>query len=248
MSGKRAAGKVAIVTGAGRGIGRAVAERLAAEGASVVGTDVQFADREPGAVEHGGSLYLMRHDVRSARQWDAVVAEAEARYGPVSVLVNNAGIIKWNTPIRDTSEADYRETIEVNQTGVFLGMKHVLASMEKAGGGAMINFSSTAGLIGYWGIMPYVASKWAVRGMTKSAAIEFGPSKIRVNSVHPGFIRTAMTEGVPPAADQPLPRYAEPVEMASLVLFLASDEGAYCTGAEFVMDGGHTVGKTIVEQ
>ena len=166
MTGTRAEGKIAIVTGAGRGIGRAVAERLVEEGAMVIGTDVAFGERNAGDVEYEGKLRLVRHDVRSGTEWDIAVREAEAHFGPVSVLVNNAGIIKWNSPIRDTSEADYQETIDINQKGVFLGMKHVLASMERTGGGSMINFSSTAGLIGYWGIMPYVASKWAVRGMT----------------------------------------------------------------------------------
>lgn len=247
MTGDRVLNKVAIVTGAGRGIGRAIAERLVMEGASVIGTDMQFGDRQSGDTEFDGKLFLMKQDVRSAKDWDAVVQEAENRFGHVSILVNNAGVIKWNTSIRDTTEEDYQLTIDVNQTGVFLGMKHTLPSMERAGGGAMINFSSTAGLIGYWGLMPYVASKFAVRGMTKSAAIEFGASKIRVNSIHPAFIRTAMTEGIDPSAN-PLARHAEPDELARLVLFLASDEGSYCTGAEFVMDGGHTCGVTMIEE
>ncbi|MDJ0490914.1 SDR family oxidoreductase [Rhodococcus qingshengii] len=236
-------GKIALVTGGARGIGEAIAERFAQEGAVVIATDISFDTEWDDDKEHG--IVRVQHDVSSEANWKQIIDRVESEFGPLSILVNNAGVIQWNQPIAETSVADYRRTIDINQGGVFLGLKHGGESIKRAGGGSIVNFSSTAGLIGYWGLCSYVASKWAVRGMTKTAAIELGPFGITVNSVHPGFVRTEMTKDTPPAEGQPISRYAEPAEMAEMVLFLASDRARYSTGAEFIMDGGHTVGKTV---
>jgi 3alpha(or 20beta)-hydroxysteroid dehydrogenase len=233
----RVAGKVAIVTGAAGGLGAAQARVLAAEGAHVVATDVS-----PGACETGPDVLVLAHDVTSEAGWLGIVEAAERRFGPVSILVNNAGIVHKELT-ESMSEADYRRVIDVNQIGVWLGMKSVLESMKRAEGGSIINLSSTAGLVGLSGIMSYVAAKWAVRGMTKAAAQEFATYGVRVNSVHPGVIDTAMNAdraADPLVAAQPIKRYGTADEVARMVLFLASDESSYSTGSEFVVDGGFT--------
>ena len=241
----RVSGKVAIVTGGARGMGAAHAKRLIDEGAKVMLTDVLDAEGNATAQALGSNAKFMHHDVVSETEWKRVVAETEAAFGPVSVLVNNAGIVTFS-PIETLEESDYRRVIDINQVSVFLGMKSVLPSMKRAGGGSMINISSIAGLVGSAFALAYVASKFAVRGMTKSAAIEFAPHNIRVNSIHPGMIRTAMTVPAPGneeiiagvIAATPARRVAEPDEVASVVLMLASDESRFSTGAEFVIDGG----------
>jgi 3alpha(or 20beta)-hydroxysteroid dehydrogenase len=243
----RVADKVVIVTGGSRGIGAACVRRLVEEGARVVIADVLEAEGKALADELGERASYVALDVTSEDGWEQVVAAAEATFGPVSGLVNNAGIVHVD-PIESHSEADYRRVIDVNQVGVFLGMKAAIPSLRRASaagvGGSIVNISSTGGLIAYSRIVGYVASKWAVRGMTKTAAQELGPDNIRVNSVHPGFTRSEMTatsarshEG---AKHQPLARQAEAVEIANLVLFLISDESSYSTGSEFVADGGFT--------
>lgn len=239
----RAEGKVAVVTGAAGGIGAAVVRRLAVEGAAVLATDVLEDEGRTLACRSGDLVRFVLHDVTSEQDWNDVVRSAETAFGPVSVLVNTAGIIQWNVPISEMAEADYRRVIDVNQVGVFLGMKATVGSLQRSGRGSIVNVSSTACLIGFPGLVAYVASKWAVRGMTKAAALEFGPLGVRVNSVHPGRTRTPMTEGLPEPVDQPIGRAADPDELAAMVLFLASDESKHCTGAEFVMDGGQTTGK-----
>lgn len=182
-------------------------------------------------------------DVTDAGAWDACLAEAEGRFGPVSVLVNNAGIVHEG-PLAELSEADYRRVVDVNQVGVFLGMRAVVPSMRRAGGGSIVNVSSIGGIVAFPGVLGYVAAKWAVRGMTKAAAQELAADGVRVNSVYPGLVETDMTPPDTPAAaqvrTQPIPRLGRPEEIADLVLFLASDESSYCTGAEFVADGGFT--------
>ena len=244
----RVNGKVAIVTGAARGMGAAFAKRLVEEGAKVMLTDVLREEGEATAAALGANARFMAHDVTSEAQWQQVVAAAEKASGPITVLVNNAGI-SYGGAIETTSEADYRRVIDVNQVSVFLGMKSVIASMKRAGGGSIINISSIAGITGNAHVLPYTASKFAVRGMTKSAAIELAPLGIRVNSVHPGLIRTPMTTSNDPttqgaldllAAGTPVGRAGEPDEVASVVLMLASDESRFSTGAEFVVDGGAT--------
>jgi 3alpha(or 20beta)-hydroxysteroid dehydrogenase len=241
----RVQGKVAIVTGAARGMGAAHARQLVGQGASVVLTDVLDAEGEATAAALGQQARYMHHDVTKEMEWQQIVAATEETFGPVSVLVNNAGIVA-HSPIEQMQESDYRRVIDVNQLSVFLGMKSVFPSMTRAGSGSIINISSVAGLIGAPHALAYTASKFAVRGMTKVAAIEFAPRNIRVNSVHPGLILTPMTKSTPESeastaqfiAATPLGRAGEPDEVASIVLWLASDESRFSTGAEFVVDGG----------
>ncbi|MDA2810134.1 glucose 1-dehydrogenase [Nocardiopsis sp. RSe5-2] len=238
----RVEGKVAIVTGGARGLGAAQVRALAREGARVVIADVLDEEGVALSAELGDAAGFVHLDVTDAEGWQDAIAAAERLFGPVSVLVNNAGIVH-NQPLEEMSEADFRKDIDVNQVGVFLGMKAVIGSMRKAGGGSIVNISSIGGIIAFSGIMGYTATKWAVRGMTKGAAQELGPEGIRVNSVHPGFVTTPMTEGSGVddlARIQPLRRTGEPEELANLVLFLASDESSYSTGSEFVADGGYT--------
>ncbi|MFC1403405.1 MULTISPECIES: glucose 1-dehydrogenase [Streptacidiphilus] len=233
-------GKVAVITGGARGMGAEHARRFVAEGASVVISDVLKDDGAALADELGGKALFLAHDVTDGSRWDEVVREAEEAFGPVDVLVNNAGISS-GSGLQGTDEEHFRRIIDVNQVSVFLGMKAVLPSMRRAAGGSIINVSSTSGLVGSQAFA-YTASKFAVRGMTKAAAIELGPMGIRVNSVHPGYIRTPMITGLPdrlPAAT-PLGRAADPSEVSSLVLYLASDESSFSTGSEFVVDGGFT--------
>lgn len=239
----RVDGKTVIVTGGARGLGAAFARRLVAEGASVVIGDVLADEGKAVADELGDAALFVPLDVTDEDSWRDAVARAEQAFGPVSGLVNNAGVVHVD-PIETLDEADYRRVIDVNQVGVFLGMKSVLPSMRRAGSGSIVNISSIGGIIAFTNILGYVASKWAVRGMTKAAAQEFGPHGIRVNSVHPGVVATEMTAASDRShamvAGQPLPREAKPAELASLVLFLISDESGYCTGSEFVADGGYT--------
>jgi 3alpha(or 20beta)-hydroxysteroid dehydrogenase len=240
-------GKVAIVTGAAGGMGESHVWRFVEEGAKVLFTDIVVTRGEALATELGPSARFARHDVTSRDDWSRVVAEAEAAFGPVNVLVNNAGILGTET-IENCTLESYRRLIETNQVSVFLGMKAVLASMRRAGGGSIINISSTGGLVGTAASGGYCDSKFALRGMSKVAAIEFGRDRIRVNTVHPGAVRTPMfTES--PFCDQfertytsstPLGRIGEPQEISNLVVFLASDESSFSTGSEFVADGGAT--------
>lgn len=243
----RVSGKVAIVTGAARGMGASSARRLIEEGAKVVLTDVLEQEGKAAAQALGANARFLHHDVTKETEWKRIVSETEAAFGPVSVLINNAGIVGV-TPLETFEEAEYRRIIDVNQVSVFLGMKSVVPSMRRAGGGSIINISSVAGLVGFPQMTAYIASKFAVRGMTKSAAIELAPYNIRVNSVHPGTIRTPMTSPTPEAEEawaavaiqQPAGRMGEPNEVANVVLMLASDESRFSTGAEFVVDGGMT--------
>lgn len=242
----RVSGKVAIVTGAARGMGAAHARRLIEEGAKVMLTDVLDGEGEAVAALLGAGAGYLHHDVANEADWQRVVAETERAFGPVSVLVNNAGIVAYS-PIEFMEEKDYRRVIDINQVSVFLGMKSVVASMRRAGGGSIINISSVAGMIGAANVLPYTASKFAVRGMTKSAAVEFAPYNVRVNSVHPGMIRTPMATPTPESeaivtqfiAATPAGRYGEPDEVANIVVLLASDEARFATGSEFVVDGGY---------
>lgn len=239
----RVSDKHVIVTGGARGMGAAFARKLAAEGAKVVITDVLVEQGAALAAEIGDAALFLPLDVTDESAWNSVVAAAEEKFGPISGLVNNAGIVHVD-PIEKLSEADYRKVIDVNQVGVFLGMKAVIESMRRAGVGSIVNISSTGGLIGYSNILGYVASKWAVRGMSKTAAQELAADNIRVNSVHPGIVATEMTADSDRsheiAAKQPIKRPARPEELANLVLFLLSDESSYSTGAEFIADGGFT--------
>jgi 3alpha(or 20beta)-hydroxysteroid dehydrogenase len=238
-------GKVAIITGAARGQGAAEARLFAAEGARVLVADVLDDEGKAVAAEIGDAAVYTHLDVTDEGQWADAVALAERTFGPVTVLVNNAGILLFQA-VHKTELDDFDRILRVNVHGVFLGMKAVTPSMEKAGGGSIINISSTAGLQGLPYLAAYVASKWAVRGLTKSAAIDLGHKGIRVNSVHPGGIDTPMVAGT--SADAPfykrLPvaRMGSADESARAVLFLASDEASYIAGAELAVDGGATCG------
>lgn len=241
---ERLEGKVAIVTGGARGMGASHVRRFVKEGAKVVFTDLLVAEGEALAAELGANAKFVKQDVTSATDWDAVVAEAEKAFGPVRILVNNAGI-SISKFFLQMSEAEYRKIVDINQVSVFLGMKAVVPSMQKAGSGSIVNISSINGLVG--GAVGYTDTKFAVRGMTKAAALQLAGLGIRVNSVHPGVIETPMvTQGdafemIKEFAKQiPMRRMAQPEEVTNLVLFLASDESGYSTGSEFVVDGGLT--------
>ena len=239
-------GKVAIVSGGARGLGEAEARRFVAEGARVVIGDI--LDEEGGALarELGDAARFQHLDVTQSGQWDEIVQVAEAQFGPVTVLVNNAGIVTFKT-LLEHSEQEFRRVIDVNEVGVFLGMHAVVPSMRTAGQGSIVNVSSSAGMQAYEGIFSYVASKWAVRGMTKAAALELAKDGIRVNSIHPGGIHTMMTESTDVDGSQsaavPLGRLGEPEEVAALVTYLVSDEASYTTGSEHVIDGGVLAGE-----
>jgi 3alpha(or 20beta)-hydroxysteroid dehydrogenase len=241
----RLEGKVALISGGARGQGEAEARLFVAEGARVVIGDVLEAEGKAVADDLGDACTFVPLDVTDEDAWGAAVATAESVYGSVSVLVNNAGILAFERLDR-IKRADFDRIMQVNVTGVFLGMKAVVPSMEAAGGGSIVNTSSTAGLVGLPYVGAYVASKWAVRGLTKTAAIDLGHRGIRVNSVHPGGIDTPMVAGTDANAPfyrrLPVPRMGTADEVAQAVLFLASDESSYTTGAELAIDGGATCG------
>jgi 3alpha(or 20beta)-hydroxysteroid dehydrogenase len=244
----RVEGRVAIVTGAARGQGEAEARLFAAEGGKVVLADVLDEEGRAAAESIGDAARFAHLDVTDEENWQAVVATAEEAFGPVSVLVNNAGILAFN-PIERQDAAEWRKVMDVNLTGAFLGIKTVVPSMKRAGFGSIINISSNGGMEGLPNLAAYSASKWALRGLTRSAAIELGRHDIRVNTVHPGGIDTPMTrfEGLdqtkaPFYRYLPLKRIGTVDDVAPVVLFLASDEARYVTGAEWAVDGGHLAG------
>jgi 3alpha(or 20beta)-hydroxysteroid dehydrogenase len=241
----RLAGKVALISGGARGQGEAEARLFAAEGAKVVIGDLLEAEGKAVADSLGDDALFVALDVTSEEAWGAAVASAESAFGPVSVLVNNAGILGFGL-IDRIKRDEFDRIMQVNVTGVLLGIKAVVPSMVKAGGGSIVNISSTSGLQGLPYLGAYVASKWAVRGLTKTAAIDLGHRGIRVNSVHPGGIDTPMIAGTssdsPFYKRLPVARIGAAEEVARAVLFLASDEASYTTGAELTVDGGATSG------
>ncbi|HEV2377612.1 MAG TPA: glucose 1-dehydrogenase [Streptosporangiaceae bacterium] len=241
-------GKVALITGGARGMGKSHVRHFVAEGAQVVFGDV--LDDKGAAVAAklpAGSCRYIHHDVTSEAQWAGAVGTALAEFGKLDVLVNNAGVLK-SAPIAEMPLADFRQVMDINAIGCWLGMKTVIEPMTAAGGGSIINISSIEGFAGAAGLSAYTASKFAVRGMTKAAAQELGKFGIRVNSVHPGGVMTSMVLAQAESYDHadgdafikslPLARFAEPIEISRLVAFLASDESSYSTGSEFTADGG----------
>jgi 3alpha(or 20beta)-hydroxysteroid dehydrogenase len=245
---KRLDGKVALITGAAQGMGEAHARRFVAEGAKIIVADTNENAGSAVVDSLGESAIFLQHDVTKWESWSNVISQGEEAFGTINVLVNNAGVLGPIAKTADLAEADYLKVVAINQYGVFLGMKAIIPSMLKAGAGSIVNISSIAGIVANYGFpsLAYVGSKFAVRGMTKATAIEYGSNNIRVNSVHPGFIRTPMmanatdAEGGEAVSMIPLGRIAEPREVSNLVLFLASDESSYITGAEHVIDAGMT--------
>jgi cyclopentanol dehydrogenase len=247
---KRATNKIAIVTGAASGMGRAHCLLLAKAGAKVIATDRD----EPAGLEtialierEGGVARFIKHDVSVESDWKRVIAEARAGFGEVNVLVNNAGIGFFKATV-DTTLEDWDSLHNINARGTFIGCREVIPSMKAAGGGSIVNVSSTFGLVGRAGFAAYSASKGAVRMLTKALAAELAEFNIRVNSLHPGTIETNLTKHVlaDPAiaaammGPQLIRRPGQPEEVAAAMLFLASDESSFVTGTEIIVDGGYT--------
>jgi 3alpha(or 20beta)-hydroxysteroid dehydrogenase len=246
-------GKVALVTGAARGIGAEIATLFASEGAAVVVADRRDELGEAVAkmiVEAGGRSLYVHLDITSEDGWASAVERARAELGGVDILVNNAGIIRVK-PFLETSLEDLHKVLDTNVVGAFLGMQAVTPTMTARGGGSIVNFSSVQGLEGREGMSAYSASKFGVRGLSKTVAIELGERGIRVNTVFPGPTKTKMTERKGWTDEQydaayagyPLGRMAEAEEIARMALFLASDDASFCTGGDFVADGGVSAGK-----
>ncbi|WP_059019287.1 glucose 1-dehydrogenase [Mycobacterium sp. M26] len=230
--------KVAIITGGAQGMGAADARMLVAEGARVLIADILDEKGEQLAAELGDAARYVHLDVSDAEQWQTAVETAVSAFGKVNVLVNNAGIVQVS-PLKSIDVEKWNRVLAVNLTGAMLGIKAVLEPMKAAGGGSIINVSSIEGMRGASWVHSYVASKWGLRGLTKSAALELASDNIRVNSVHPGFIRTPMTKHFPDdMVGAPLGRPGKPEEVATFIVFLASDESSFSTGSEYVVDGG----------
>lgn len=237
----RLEGKVAIITGAASGMGAAHVKMFIDNDAKVVVSDIQEDKGRELASSFGENAIFVKHDVTNEEDWNTVVKKAVDTFGKVDILVNNAGIDYPETDIEDVTTDAYRKLIDINQTSVFFGMKTVAPIMKKQNAGSIVNISSLAGIIGANKKMAYTSSKFAVRGMTKAAALELGEFNIRVNSVHPGFIRTPMTEHLindELEAVFPLKRAGRVEEVSYLIVYLGSDESTYSTGSEFVIDGG----------
>lgn len=237
-------GKVAIITGAAQGMGEKHARRFVAEGAKTVLTDIQDEAGQKLADELGGNAVYMHLDVSDEQNWKDVISKMEEMWGPLTTLVNNAGYGKFQL-LDDLTAEDFQRTFAIDEMGVVFGMKWAAQSMKKGGGGSIINISSVDGLVGAATAVAYCGSKHAVTGMTKAAACEYGPLGIRVNSIHPGIIKTPMAAGDDVVEflkqleqDIPLRRRAEPEEVSGPVVFLASDDSSYVNGAQIVVDGG----------
>ena len=241
--------KVALVTGGARGLGAAAVRMMIKEGARVVFGDVLDAEGEALQEELGDSAVFVHMDVTEQSDWNAAIERAEA-FGPLNVLVNNAAVVHM-AALSETTDEDYMRVFKINQFGTFIGIRSVIEPMKRAGSGSIINVSSIDGLHSAAGLSAYSSTKWAVRGLTKNAAIELGQYGIRVNSVHPGGMYTAMGGSEFASVEDlnestysrfPIPRVGMPEEVAQLILFLATDEASYSTGSEFVADGGWFTG------
>ncbi|MDP9961833.1 glucose 1-dehydrogenase [Chryseobacterium lathyri] len=245
----RLKGKVALITGASQGMGESHARKFIAEGAKVILTDLNEDRGKKIADELGENALFIKQDVSDAEQWKDVVAKGEEKFGPINVLVNNAGILGPIKKVTEITEEEYLKVIEINQNAVFYGMKYTIPSMQKAGIGSIVNISSVAGIVAIPGYpsLAYMGSKFAVRGLTKAAAVEYGKENIRANSVHPGYIKTPMMveatdeDGSGASDVTPLGRMADASEVSELVVFLASDESSFLTGTEQVIDGGMSI-------
>lgn len=249
MSG-RLEGKVAIVTGGSRGTGEATARRFVREGASVVLADILDEQGRKLAAELGDRSLYVHLDVTSEAEWARCLDETLARFGKLDILVNNAAVLHI-APLEETALADWDRLVRVNQTGPFLGIKTVSKALRAAGGGSIVNVSSIDGLEGMSYVAAYASTKWALRGLTKCAALELGRDGIRVNTVCPagGSEEMAAPWRPPGSKDtsgymdgRPIPRRGTVEEIAAMILFLASDESSFCTGGDFPVDGGHSCG------
>lgn len=237
------AGLCSVEVRGARGIGAAAGHLLAEGGAHVMLTDVLDGEGEELAQQLGPKVSYRRLDVTSADDWRKALEAAEKAWGSVNALFNNAGVVGFGS-VTAQSPDEFRRIVDINLTGVFLGIHTVADAIGHAGGGVIINTSSTAGLQGYAGLAGYVASKWGVRGLSKAAALDLSPQRVRVLSLHPGPIHTPMTAGLPDelASNQPIARFGEPDEVARMVRFMIT-EASYSTGSEFVIDGGAVVGQ-----
>ncbi|KQQ93807.1 3-alpha-hydroxysteroid dehydrogenase [Leifsonia sp. Leaf325] len=243
----RVSGKIALISGGARGMGASHARLLVDEGAKVIIGDILDDAGQALAAELGDSVRYVHLDVTDYAQWENAVKTAVDEFGGLDIVVNNAGIANFS-PIEDYSIEAWNTIISINLTGVFYGIKAAIPALKNSKAGSVINVSSTAGLQGYEALPGYNASKFGVRGLTKNAALDLGRYNIRVNSVHPGAIRTPMTEGLDTSQSHvALHRVGEPIELSNLVLFLASDESSFSTGSEFVADGGETAGLSHYE-
>lgn len=236
-------GTVALLTGGARGMGEGEVRRLVAEGAKVMIGDVLDAEGEALAEELGEAVAFVHLDVSDSASWAAAVKATHEAFGPVTLLVNNAGILT-QAPIDGTDEADIRRIYDVNLLGPFLGLQAVVPDMKAAGKGVIINIASAAGMVPMPMIAAYASSKWGLRGLTKCAAMELGPYGIRVNAIHPGAIRTPMTAGAPEEMFEvyAVPRIGEPEDIGAAVAYLASEEASFIAGIDLVVDGGMIMG------
>src|SRR6266536_130216 len=247
----RLAGKVVLVSGGARGMGAAHGRLFVAHGARVVLGDLRDDEGRQVADELGEAALYTHLDVRDEESWAQAVRVARERFGRLDALVNNAGVVRHET-LEHTSRKDFLDLVEVNQLGVFLGMRAVLGPMRAAGGGSIVSVASIGGLSGMTVMSAYCDTKYAVVGMSRSAAMELGPSGIRVNAICPGHIDTPMNAATPKSGipwltrGLPLRRVGQAEEIARLALFLGSDESSYCTGAEFVADGGRLAGTPLM--
>jgi 3alpha(or 20beta)-hydroxysteroid dehydrogenase len=246
----RLSGKVALVTGGAQGIGEAIARKLAEHGAEVVIGDIQRDKGAAVAASIGEMAAFLPLDVIDPESWSTAVEQVLAHRGGLDVLVNNAGD-GTGGPIEHTPVANHQKVVDLNLNGVWLGIRACVPALAARGGGSIVNISSIDGLAGIAGLSTYVATKFAVTGMTKALALELGDRGIRVNSVHPGIVDATLDRGMSPAAmerlnkaiaRQPIKRMARVEEIANAVLFFASDESSYCTGSELLVDGGHLAG------